>query len=148
MIDRIYMKEALMEAEKAYAKGEVPIGAVLVFGGKIIARAHNLKEERKDPTAHAEILAVKEAAASLHNWRLNGSSIYVTVEPCPMCAGALVQARVSTLIFGAWDSKAGAAGSLVNLTQFPQFNHRMEVYGGIMEDECKAIMQRFFEKRR
>lgn len=142
------MKEALMEAEKAYAKGEVPIGAVLVFGGKIIARAHNLKEERKDPTAHAEILAVKEAAASLHNWRLNGSSIYVTVEPCPMCAGALVQARVSTLIFGAWDSKAGAAGSLVNLTQFPQFNHRMEVYGGIMEDECKAIMQRFFEKRR
>jgi len=103
------MKEALCEAEKAFEKGEVPIGAVIVYGEKIIARAHNLKEEKKDPTAHAEILAIREATRFLNNWRLNGCSIYVTIEPCSMCAGALVQARVGTLIFGAWDSKAGAA---------------------------------------
>lgn len=142
------MKEALIEAETALSKGEVPIGAVIVFNGEIIARAHNLKEERKDPTAHAEILAIQQATAKLNNWRLNGSTIYVTIEPCPMCAGALVQARVDRLVLGAWDAKAGAAGSLVNLVQFSQFNHRMEVIGGVMEVECRAMMQRFFEKLR
>ncbi|MDD2496581.1 MAG: tRNA adenosine(34) deaminase TadA [Desulfitobacteriaceae bacterium] len=142
------MKEALIEAETALSKGEVPIGAVIVFNGEIIARAHNLKEERKDPTAHAEILAIQQATAKLNNWRLNGSTIYVTIEPCPMCAGALVQARVDRLVLGAWDAKAGAAGSLVNLVQFSQFNHRMEVIGGVMEEECRRMMQRFFEKLR
>ncbi|MEL7566501.1 MAG: tRNA adenosine(34) deaminase TadA [Dehalobacterium sp.] len=148
MFNTIYMKEALLEAEKAFAKEEVPIGAVIVYGDKIIARAHNLKEERQDPTAHAEILAVKEAALYFRNWRLQGTTMYVTLEPCPMCAGALVQARVDTLVFGAWDNKAGAAGSLLNIVHFPKFNHRMEVFGGIMEEECKAIMQRFFERLR
>lgn len=142
------MREALLEAEKAYAKGEVPIGAVIVYGDKIIARAHNLKEERQDPTAHAEVLAIRDAAFSLNNWRLKDTTIYVTLEPCSMCAGALVQARVDILVFGAWDSKAGAAGSLLNIAHFPQFNHRMEVFGGIMEEECQNIMQRFFAKLR
>jgi tRNA(adenine34) deaminase len=142
------MKEALLEAETALSKGEVPIGAVIVFNGEIIARAHNLKEERKDPTAHAEILAIQQATAKLNNWRLKGSTIYVTIEPCPMCAGALVQARVDRLVLGAWDAKAGAAGSLVNLVQFSQFNHRMEVIGGVMEEECQRMMRRFFEKLR
>jgi tRNA(adenine34) deaminase len=145
---KFYMKEALLEAETALSKGEVPIGAVIVFNGEIIARAHNLKEERKDPTAHAEILAIQQATAKLNNWRLKGSTIYVTIEPCPMCAGALVQARVDRLVLGAWDAKAGAAGSLVNLVQFSQFNHRMEVIGGVMEEECQRMMRRFFEKLR
>ncbi|MGI6066620.1 MAG: tRNA adenosine(34) deaminase TadA [Bacillota bacterium] len=148
MSHKFYMKEALLEAETALSKGEVPIGAVIVFNGEIIARAHNLKEERKDPTAHAEILAIQQATAKLNNWRLKGSTIYVTIEPCPMCAGALVQARVDRLVLGAWDAKAGAAGSLVNLVQFSQFNHRMEVIGGVMEEECQRMMRRFFEKLR
>lgn len=144
MFNALYMKEALREAEKAFHKGEVPIGAVIVYQDEIIARAHNLKEERQDPTAHAEILAIREATARLKTWRLKGSTIYVTLEPCPMCAGALVQARVDTLIFGLWDGKAGAAGTLMNIAHFPKFNHRMDVFGGIMEKECKDIMQRFF----
>lgn len=148
MAHEFFIKEALVEAKKAFAKGEVPIGAVIVFEEQIIARAHNLKEERQDPTAHAEIIAIREATTRLNTWRLAGCTIYVTIEPCPMCAGALVQARVSRLVFGAWDAKAGAAGSLVNLVQFPQFNHRMEVIGGIMEAECREIMWRFFENLR
>lgn len=148
MFNKIFMKEALREAEKAYTKGEVPIGAVIVYGDKIIARAHNLKEERQDPTAHAEILAIRDAALYLNSWRLKDTTIYVTLEPCPMCAGALVQARVDTLVFGLWDGKAGAAGSLINIAHFPKFNHRIEIFGGIMEEECKHIMQRFFAKRR
>jgi len=144
MFHKLYMKEALLEAEKAYAKGEVPIGAVIVSGDKIISRAHNLREERQDPTAHAEILAIREAAQRLQSWRLTGTTIYVTLEPCPMCAGALVQARVDTLVFGAWDGKAGAAGTLLNIAHFPKLNHQVEVFGGVMEEECRDIMQRFF----
>lgn len=142
------MKEALLEAEKAYYKGEVPIGAIIVYQDRIIARAHNLKEERQDPTAHAEILAIQEAAQYLKSWRLNGATIYVTLEPCPMCAGALVQARVDTLVFGAWDGKAGAAGTLMNITHFSRFNHQLEVFGGIQEEACKSLIQRFFNQRR
>jgi len=143
-----FMKEALVEAEKALVQGEVPIGAVIVFEDKIVARAYNLKEQYNDPTAHAEVLAVREACKKLKNWRLNKCTIYVTIEPCPMCAGALVQARIQRLVFGAWDSKAGAAGSLLNVVNFPQFNHRMEVISGILEEECGEIMQRFFQSLR
>ncbi len=142
------MKEALREAEKAYEKGEVPVGAVIVYRDRIIARAHNLKEEKQDPTSHAEILAIKDAAQYLKSWRLKGTTIYVTLEPCPMCAGALVQARVDTLVFGAWDGKAGAAGTLMNITNFPKFNHQLEVFGGIEEEACRDLMQRFFNQRR
>ncbi|MGI6685406.1 MAG: tRNA adenosine(34) deaminase TadA [Bacillota bacterium] len=148
MFNAIYMKEALVEAEKAFIKGEAPVGAVIVYRDKIIARAHNLKEERQDATAHAEILAIQEAAKILKSWRLKDTTIYVTLEPCPMCAGALVQARVKTLVFGAWDGKAGAAGTLLNIVSFPKFNHQVEVFGGIMEEECKSMMQRFFAKLR
>jgi tRNA(adenine34) deaminase len=148
MFNKIYMKEALREAEKAYQKGEAPIGAVIVYQDQIIARAHNLREELQDPTAHAEILALREAARYLKSWRLNDTTIYVTLEPCPMCAGALVQARVDTLVFGVWDSKAGAAGTLLNVAHFPKFNHQVQVFAGIMEEECKNIMQSFFAKLR
>ncbi|MGI6711240.1 MAG: tRNA adenosine(34) deaminase TadA [Bacillota bacterium] len=148
MNHRDYIKEALVEAEKAFKKNEVPIGAIVVYRGKIIARAHNRKEERQDPTAHAEILAIQEAASQLNSWRLRDCTVYTTLEPCTMCSGALVQARVSSLVFGAWDIKAGAAGSLLNLVQFPRFNHRIETIGGIMEEECQEIMRRFFSKLR
>ncbi|HHT62679.1 MAG: tRNA adenosine(34) deaminase TadA [Bacillota bacterium] len=148
MFNKLYMQEALLEAEKAFEKGEVPIGAVVVYGGKIIARAHNLREERNDPTAHAEILAIQEAAQNIKSWRLKGAAMYVTLEPCPMCAGALVQARIDTLVFGAWDGKAGAAGTLLDITNFPGFNHQLKVFGGVMEQECQEIMRRFFSRLR
>ena len=143
-----FMQEALLEAKIALAEGEIPIGAVIVRGGEIIARAHNLKEQLPDPTAHAEILAIRRAAEKLDAWRLSGCTIYVTVEPCAMCAAALVQARVDRLVLGAWDLKAGATGSILNLVQFAPFNHRMEVVGGVMEDECRDVMQQFFASRR
>lgn len=139
-----YMREALAEAEKAYALGEVPIGAVVVLNGEIIGRGHNLREILNDSTAHAEILAMREAARQLGDWRLNGCTIYSTIEPCPMCAGALVQFRVSTLVYGAADIKAGAVDSLVDLVRDPRFNHRVEVLSGVLEEECRTIIRRFF----
>ncbi|MBC7341448.1 MAG: nucleoside deaminase [Clostridia bacterium] len=138
------MKQALLEAERALALGEVPVGAILVSGDDILARAYNLRETIKDPTAHAEILALKRAAMILGRWRLSDTTMYVTLEPCPMCAGALVQARVPVLVFGAMDPKAGAAGSVLNLVQSPALNHRMEVIGGICEEECQGLMDQFF----
>lgn len=144
----IYMRAALEEAQKAFEKGEVPIGAVLVKEGAVIARAHNLKEERKDPTAHAEILVIQEASRILNSWRLSGTTLYVTVEPCPMCAGALIQARVGKLVFGARDVKSGVCGSLYNLVQDNRFNHCLEIEEGILKDSCAEIMQRFFKSRR
>ncbi len=132
----------------AYDLAEVPIGAVLVKDGEVIARACNLKEELGDPTAHAEILALKEGAARLGGWRLSGATLYVTLEPCPMCAGAMLQARIDRVVFGAWDPKAGAAGSLLNVLEFPLFNHRVEVLGGILEDECAAMLKSFFRRLR
>jgi len=147
-IDEQFMREALREAEKAAEVQEVPVGAVVVANGKIIARAHNLRETTGDPTAHAEILALREAARINKHWRLTGMSLYVTLEPCSMCAGALVLARIDRLIFGASDPKAGAVGSLMNLVQDPRLNHRVEVTAGILGDECGKILKDFFKKRR
>lgn len=146
--DRRWMREALAEAEKAGQKGEVPIGAVIVRDGVVIGRGHNLRETGKDPTAHAEILALREASRTLGGWRLPGTVMYVTLEPCPMCAGALVQARVERLVFGAWDPKAGCAGTLLNLVDFPAFNHRLQVTAGVLEEECALMLKQFFQALR
>ncbi|MBO8170154.1 MAG: nucleoside deaminase [Thermoanaerobacteraceae bacterium] len=142
------MGEALAEARKAFEKGEVPIGAVVVHRGDIVARAHNLRETAKDPTAHAEILALQEASRVLGGWRILDSVLYVTLEPCPMCAGALVMARIDCLVYGAKDPKAGAVESLMNLVQFPKLNHQVEVIGGVRETECSNILKQFFRKLR
>jgi tRNA(adenine34) deaminase len=146
--DAYFMKQALQEAEKAFAMGEVPIGAVVVKGDSVIARGHNLRETWKDPTAHAEIIAIREAAKVLGGWRLMGTTMYVTIEPCPMCAGALVNARVERLVYGAKDPKAGAVESIINIVQNEAFNHRMEVTAGILEEECAQIMRDFFRRLR
>ncbi|MBI4712852.1 MAG: tRNA adenosine(34) deaminase TadA [Planctomycetes bacterium] len=143
-----YMQEALKEAVKALDADEVPIGAVIVLGNRIIGRAHNQRETLKDPTAHAEIIALTQAAAALDNWRLAGATIYVTLEPCPMCAGALVNARVKTLVYGAKDPKAGACGSLFNIADDKRLNHRLEVISGVMEQDCQSVLQEFFRVKR
>ncbi|MGB9887496.1 MAG: tRNA adenosine(34) deaminase TadA [Moorellales bacterium] len=142
------MREALREAERAQALGEVPVGAVVVHRGRIIARAHNRREQWQDPTAHAEILALRAAARELGSWRLNGCAVYVTVEPCPMCAGALVLARVELLVFGVRDPKGGAAGSLLNVVQLPGLNHRVEIREGVLAEECRRLISGFFETKR
>ena len=139
-----WMREALAEAEKAYALGEVPIGAVVVRDGEVLGRGHNLRETLADSSAHAEILALREAARTIGDWRLTGCTLYVTIEPCPMCAGALVQFRVTRLVYGAKDSKAGAVDSLLDLVRDPRFNHQVEVISGVLEEECRAVIQRFF----
>ena len=144
-----WMREALKEAEKAFASCEVPVGAVLAGpDGRIISRGHNQPISRKDPTAHAEILAMREAARVFGNYRLTDTVLVVTLEPCLMCMGAAIHARVSELVFGAFDPKAGAAGSLYDLPADKRLNHRIEVTAGIMEEECRALMQKFFEIRR
>ncbi|MDO8092798.1 MAG: tRNA adenosine(34) deaminase TadA [Candidatus Brocadiales bacterium] len=142
-----YMEQALKEAKEALEKDEVPVGAVIVHNGSIIARAHNQREMLKDPTAHAEMIAITQAADYLQNWRLTGATIYVTKEPCAMCAGALVQARVDTLVYGAPDAKGGACQSVVNLVQEPRFNHRLKVISGVLNNECVKILQEFFSDR-
>lgn len=143
-----FMQEALEQARKALEKNEVPVGAVLVQKGKIIARAHNLVRTQKDPTAHAEILVLRRGARRLTNERLNNTSLYVTVEPCAMCGGAMVWARVKKLIYGTKDPKAGAAGSVVNVVKNPRLNHRLEVLGGVLEEDCRELMESFFRQRR
>lgn len=143
-----YMREALVEAEKARAMGEVPIGAVLVFNGEIIGRGHNLRETLKDSSAHAEILAMREAASVIGDWRLEGATLYSTIEPCPMCAGAVVQFRVPVLVYGAKDPKAGAVDSLVDLVRDVRFNHRVEVISGVLEEECAGVIRAFFRELR
>ncbi len=143
-----FMEEALLEAEKAYELDEVPIGAVVVKDGRIIGRGHNLRERDKDPTLHAEMIAIRQASAVLGGWRLMDCDLYVTIEPCPMCAGAIQQARIKRLVFGARDPKAGCAGSLYNLLEDPRFNHRVEVTEGIMEDQCSQIMKDYFKQKR
>ena len=145
---KFYMEEALREAQKALHKKEIPVGAVIVKDGQIISRAHNLKETLNDPTAHAEIIAIREASRVLANWRLEGCNLYVTLEPCPMCAGAINQARIDRLIYGAMDLKTGACGSLFNLTGDLRLNHKVEVVAGIMEEECKLLLKTFFEDKR
>lgn len=143
-----YMRAALDEAVEAAGEGEVPVGAVIVANGAIIASSHNRSETDIDPTAHAEILALREAARKKGNYRLAGATLYVTLEPCAMCMGALVQARIERLVFGAYDPKAGAAGSAIDLSDSPSFNHRFEINGGMLADECSAVLKTFFESRR
>jgi tRNA(adenine34) deaminase len=147
-INQIMMKTALQLAWEAYSQGEVPVGALIVLEGKIIARAFNKKETLQDPTAHAEILAIQQACRFLKSWHLDNATIYVTLEPCPMCSYAIIQARLRRIFFGAYDPKAGAAGSVVNLFRKKLFNHDMEVIGGILEPECGAVLKKFFQNRR
>lgn len=146
--DTFYMEMALAQAREAFACGEVPVGAVLVRGDRVIAACRNRCEELKDPTAHAEILAIREAGRILGGWRLPGTTLYVTLEPCLMCAGALVQARVERLVYGAADPKGGACGTLYNIVQDERLNHRLAVTGGILEAACAALLQKFFRSRR
>ncbi len=142
------MQAAIDEARAAHEAGEVPVGAVLVYEGQVAGRAGNRTITDSDPSAHAEILAIREAAAAIGNHRLNGSTLYVTLEPCPMSASAISQARVQRVVFGAYDDKAGAYGSAVDMTESPALNHRSEVNGGVMADDIAAMLKSFFESRR
>jgi tRNA(adenine34) deaminase len=139
------MRAAIAEAERAAALGEVPIGAVVVRGGEVVGRGHNRREVDRDPLAHAELLAIAEAARALGGWRLVGCTMYVTLEPCAMCAGALVNSRVERLVFGAADPKAGYCGSLGDLVRDPRLNHRLEVAGGVLAEECGRLLSAFFQ---
>ena len=142
------MSLALEEAYKAFSTYEVPIGAVIVHEGKIVGRGYNKRESTKDPTAHAEIIAIKEASKYLGGWRLTGTTIYVTLEPCAMCAGAIINSRIDRVVIGAKDSKGGACGSVINILDNPKFNHRPEVKFGILEDKCSNIITNFFKQIR
>jgi tRNA(adenine34) deaminase len=142
------MRLALTEARLAAERGEVPVGAVIERGGEVITSAGNERELQRDPTAHAEMIAIRKAAEKLGGWRLPGCSLYVTIEPCPMCAGAIYQARIKRLIFGAADWKAGACGTLMDLVRDERLNHRVEVIGGVLADESAALIQEFFSARR
>ena len=146
--DKGYMQLAIEQAEIAKENGDVPIGAVIVHNNQIIAKAYNQREQLKDPTAHAEIIALTQAAEYLQNWRLNGCTIYVTLEPCPMCAGALMLARIDRLVYGCADPKSGACGSLYNIVSDERLNHKLEVTAGVLEEECKRQLQDFFQQRR
>ena len=148
MLEQIYMKEALRQAAKAGEEDEVPVGAVIVYQNKIIAKAHNQVELLKDPTAHAEMIAITQAANSLHSKWLQDCTLYVTIEPCSMCAGALVLARITRVVFGAPDEKTGACGSVVNIAQHNKLNHRIDVAGGILQAECGGMLSEFFRKKR
>lgn len=148
MTDEHFMQDAIRQAVKAYEADEVPVGAVIVHEGKVIARAWNQVELLKDATAHAEMIALTAAEAALDNWRLTGCTLYVTKEPCPMCAGALVHCRLDRVVFGAADPKGGAAGGAMNLLQFPTLNHACEITPGIMEPDCRSLLQRFFQEKR
>lgn len=143
-----FMKEALKEAKKAYEKEEIPVGAIIVKDNKIIARAYNVKEEKKDTTKHAEIIAIQKASKKLESWRLTDCDIYVTLEPCSMCAGALIQSRIRKVYIGTMDKKTGACGSVLNLLEDYKFNHKVEVENGILEEECKKILKEFFKELR
>lgn len=142
------MNEALREAKKALEAGEIPVGAVVALAGKIIGRGRNMRAEENSPIAHAEIMALNDAARTINNWRLDNCSVYVTLEPCVMCAGAMVQCRVGRIVYGAKDPKAGATGSLYNIPNDPRMYHRCEVVGGVMREACAKILQEFFAKRR
>jgi len=146
--DDYFMGEALRQAAKACEKGEVPVGAVVVRAGRIIARAFNQVEELKDATAHAEMLALTQAENAMGDWRLTDCTLYVTKEPCPMCAGAVVHTRLARVVFGAADPKGGAAGGALNLLQFPTLNHQCEITSGVRLEECRALLQGFFAEQR
>lgn len=146
-MDKRFMREALLLAKEAEKLGEVPVGAVVVKNGEIIGRGKNMREAKQNALSHAEIEAINEACKALGSWRLEDCEIYVTLEPCPMCAGAIINARIKTLIFGAYDSKMGSIDSVVNLCDL-EYPHKVEVYGGIMEDECLAVLKNFFKTLR
>lgn len=146
--DEFYMGKALEEAQIAYAVGEIPIGAVIIYKKKAIARAYNLRESLPDATAHAEVLAIEKACRALGTWRLTGCTLYVTVEPCPMCAGAIVNSRLDRVVYGCDDPKAGAVRSLFRIVDNPSLNHSCAVTSGIRADECADLMKRFFRERR
>lgn len=147
-MDNKFMKEALKEAQKAYDKLEVPVGCVIVKDGKIIARAHNQKETKLDTTKHAEILAIQKASKKLESWRLLDCEMYVTLEPCPMCAGAIINSRIKKVYIGTKDEKTGACGSKLNLLEDYTFNHKVEIETGIMKNECEEILKKFFKELR
>ncbi|MEE9293816.1 MAG: tRNA adenosine(34) deaminase TadA [Phycisphaerae bacterium] len=146
--DQRFMKAALREAEKAAQEDEIPVGAVVVSAGRIIGRGYNQREKLNDPTAHAEMIALTAAAAHLRSWRLSGCTLYVTLEPCPMCAGAMLQARISRLVFGATDPKAGACGTLYSLHDDPRLNHHVQTTPGVLADECADPLASFFQRIR
>lgn len=139
------MRLALQEAEQALAENEVPVGAVIVHRGRVIGQAHDQREQLRDPTAHAEMIAITQAAEVLGSWRLEGCTLYATLEPCPMCAGAILQGRIATLVYGAVDPKAGAVNTLYQLLSDPRLNHRVQTVSGVMMAECGAILTRFFQ---
>lgn len=143
-----YMEQAIIEARKASELGEVPVGAIIVYKGDIIARAHNLRENHNNALAHAEIIVIDEACKKLNSWRLDHCELYVTLEPCPMCAGAIINSRIDTVYFGAYDSKGGACGSVTDLFAKGSFNHSPTLYGGIMEEACEEVLKDFFKKLR
>jgi tRNA(adenine34) deaminase len=147
-MEKPYMLLAIQQARLAMEKDEVPVGAVIVLGNRVIAAAHNLRETRKSATAHAEIAAIEAACEALGAWRLTGCDLYVTLEPCIMCAGAIINARIRSLYFGAFDPKAGACGSVTDVFLLKQLNHRVTVYSGIMEDACSALLKEFFQNKR
>jgi tRNA(adenine34) deaminase len=146
--DKTYMQMALDLAQEAYRAEEVPVGAVLVKDGEILATGFNQREGLQDPTAHAELLAIRSAAEALGSWRLTDTTLYVTLEPCAMCAGAIIQSRISRLVFGTWDPKAGACGSICDLTAETRFNHRVMVHSGMMAEDCRHLLQQFFQRLR
>ena len=147
-IEEKYMKEALKQAKKAYALGEVPIGCVIVHEGKIIGRGYNRRNTDKNTLAHAEITAINKASKVIGDWRLEECTLYVTLEPCQMCAGAIVQARIPEVVMGCMNPKAGCAGSILNILEMPQFNHQVKVTRGILEEECSQMLKTFFEELR
>lgn len=146
--DERWMSEAILQARKAEAIGEVPIGAVIVRDGEIVGAGHNLRETNRDPTAHAEMAAIREASERLGAWRLLGCTLYVTLEPCPMCAGAILQSRVERVVYGAADPKAGCVGTLMDLLQDTRFNHRLPWTSGVLQEECGALLTDFFRRLR
>jgi tRNA(adenine34) deaminase len=146
--DEEYMKEAILEAKKAEAKAEVPIGAIIVLNGEIIARAHNLRECEQNAIAHAELLAIDQACKKTKSWRLENAELYVTLEPCPMCSGAIILSRIKRVIYGATDPKGGCAGTLMNLLQDERFNHKSEITSGVLEKECSLLLSDFFKRIR
>ena len=146
-MNKKFMKEALLEAKAAAECGEVPVGAVIVKDGEIISRGRNRREEKQNALSHAELEAINSACKALHSWRLDNCELYVTLEPCPMCTGAIINARIKTVIFGAYDIKMGSMDSVINLCDYP-YNHKPEIYGGICEEECGLVLQEFFRKIR
>jgi tRNA(adenine34) deaminase len=147
-LDEKYMKEALKQAKKAYRIGEVPIGCVIVYQDKIVGRGYNKRNTKKTTLAHAELVAIQKASKTMGDWRLEDCTLYVTLEPCQMCSGAIVQARIKRVVIGTMNPKAGCAGSILNLLQMKEFNHQVEMASGILEQECSGILQQFFKELR